>query len=315
MAGIVGPLLAVDAAGARAQELAIPLIALTQKEDFAMSGDYLFSNFITPRMQVQTLAAYIFRTLRLKKAAILYPDEPYGRRHMQLFSEAVAEYGAKLADTHAYDGTRTDFIDVIRKFTRKKVAHQNSPGSDSTGRVTFDFEALFIPDSASRINMILPQLAFSDIRNIVLLGTNLWHDPSLPDQTRGYNANSIITDGYFEHSHRPATARFTHAFSTLYGEAPGFLEAIFYDTVQIMLSTALDPSVDSRERLKEALLEQRIFEGATGRTLFEPTGAARKELFLITIKKTGLWNWTGDSGHELSAKIGILTGGFQNRLP
>jgi hypothetical protein len=51
-----------------------------------------------------------------------------------------------------------------------------------------------------------------------------------------------------------------------------------------MLSTAQEPSVDSRHRLKEALLEERIFEGATGRTLFEPTGAARKELFLITIK-------------------------------
>ncbi len=114
VAGIVGPLLAVDAAGTRAQELKIPLIALTQKEDFAMSGEYLFSNFITPRMQVQTLAAYVFRTLGLKKAAILYPDEPYGRRHMQLFSEAVTEYGAQLMGMQAYDGSSTDFTVSIQ---------------------------------------------------------------------------------------------------------------------------------------------------------------------------------------------------------
>jgi ABC-type branched-subunit amino acid transport system substrate-binding protein len=278
VAGIVGPLLAVDAAGTRAQELKIPLIALTQKEDFAMSGEYLFSNFITPRMQVQTLAAYVFRTLGLKKAAILYPDEPYGRRHMQLFSEAVTEYGAQLVGIQAYDGSSTDFTVSIQKLTNQ---FSRSSTSDT---IAFDVEALFIPDAASRINMILPQLAFNDVRDIVLLGTNLWHHPSLPDQTRGYNRNAIITDGYFEHSRKPATASFTHAFSILYGESPGFLEAIFYDTVQIMLSTALEPSVDSRQRLKEALLEERIFEGVTGRTLFEPTGAARKELFLITIK-------------------------------
>jgi ABC-type branched-subunit amino acid transport system substrate-binding protein len=284
VAGIVGPLLSVDAAGARAQDLEIPLIALTQKEDFALSGDYLFSNFITPRMQVQTLAAYVFRTLGLEKVAILYPDEPYGRRHMELFSEAVSEYGARLEQMQAYDGNRTDFTDTIRKFT-KQTDHPLEPSdSEASDLVTFDFEALFIPDAASRVNMILPQLAFNDIRDIVLLGTNLWHHQSLLDQTRGYNQNAIITEGYFEHSRKPATVRFNHAFSTLYGDSPGYLEAIFYDTVQIMLSSAMDPAVDSRKRLKDALLEERIFEGATGRTLFDENGAARKELFLITIK-------------------------------
>lgn len=276
VAGIIGPLLAVDAAGTRAQELKIPLIALTQKEDFALSGDYLFSNFITPRMQVQTLAAYVFRTLGLKKVAILYPDEPYGRLHMELFSDAVAEYGAQLVETHAYDGNSTDFTDTLRKFTKQ--------GAEPSEPATFDFEALFIPDAASRINMILPQLAFNDIRDIVLLGTNLWHRQSLLDETKGYNRGAIITEGYFEHSRKFATVRFNKTFSHLYGESPGFLEAIFYDTATIMLSTALDPLVDSRQRLKEALQEQRIFEGATGRTLFDENGTARKELFLITIK-------------------------------
>lgn len=276
VAGIIGPVLAVDAAGARAQELNIPLIALTQKEDFSSSGDFLFSNFITPRMQVQTLAAYAFHTLGLKKAAILYPDEPYGRRHMELFSEAVAEYGAELVEIHAYDGNDTDFSDILHKFTRQS--------DDPSERATIDFEALFIPDAAARINMILPQLAFNDIRDIVLLGTNLWHRRSLLDETRGYNRGAIITEGYFEHSRKPATIRFNQAFSNLYGESPGFLEAIFYDTVQMMLTAAMDPSVDSRQRLKEALQEQRIFEGATGTTMFDSNGAARKELFLLTIR-------------------------------
>ena len=132
--------------------------------------------------------------------------------------------------------------------------------------------------------MILPQLAFKDIRDIVLLGTNLWHRQSLLDETRGYNRGAIITEGYFEHSRKPATVRFNQAFTRLYGEPPGFLEAIFYDSAKIMLSTAMDPSVDSRQRLKEALQEQRIYEGATGTTMFDPSGAARKELFLLTIR-------------------------------
>ncbi len=279
VAGIIGPLVAVDKAGARAQELKIPMIALTQKEDFALSGEYLFSNFITPRIQVQALAAYVVKTLGLQKVAVLYPDEPYGIRHMQQFTQAVAEYGAEVAGIQAYDGSRTDFAVPIQK-----LINRSGRTSRSSGPLTIDFQALFIPDSASRINMILPQLAFHDVRGIVLLGTNLWHHPSLLDQTKGYNKNTIITDGYFEHSQKPATIRFTQNFSTMYGESPGLLEAVFYDTARILLSTAMDPWVDSRQDLQAALLEERIFEGATGRTLFNSNGTARKELFLITIK-------------------------------
>lgn len=283
VAGIIGPLLAVDSAGARAQELKIPLIALTQRAEFPLSGEYLFSNFITPQMQVQALAAYVFKALGLQKVGILYPDEPYGRRHMQLFSEAVAEYGGQVTGTAAYDGGATDFSDPIRKITGEFYAGKN-PEQGASKRISIDFQALFIPDSVARINMILPQLAFHDARGMVLLGTNLWHHPSLLAQTKGYNRQTVITDGYFGQSLKPAAAQFEKAFTGLYGESPGFLEAVFYDTAKILFLTAMDPTVNSRQRLKDALLEERIFEGATGRTIFDATGAARKELFLITIE-------------------------------
>ncbi|MCA1786073.1 MAG: penicillin-binding protein activator, partial [Desulfobacteraceae bacterium] len=291
-------------AGARAQELQIPLIAMTQKADFPLSGDFLFSNFITPRMQVQTLAAYVFKKLGLTKVAILFPDEPYGKLHMQLFLDAVNEYNGQVTGVEAYDGTGTDFAIPIRKLTKTqkvsrmseslKSEQQLNPDSDTDGtdpgkpdlpdESIIDFEALFIPDSASRVNMILPQLAFNDARGMVLLGTNLWHQQSLLDETKGYNRNAVITDGYFGNSRKPATARFEKEFTALYAESPGFIEAIAYDTAQMMFVTAMDPSVDSRQRLKEALLEGRLFEGVTGNTMMDSTGAARKELFLITVK-------------------------------
>lgn len=321
VAGIIGPLLAVDTAGDRAQQLKIPLIALTQKAEFALSGEYLFSNFITPQMQVSTLAAYVFKTLGLEKVAILYPDEPYGRRYMQLFLDAVDEYNGQVMRVEAYDGSATDFTTPIRKLTVEldpdpgflppgtsddldfhalgiaslddnipqdlegvPDEEENRPETDSSDKIIIDFQALFIPDSASRINMILPQLAFNDVRDIVLLGTNLWHHESLPRLTKGYNRQTVITDGYFGSSRKPATARFENVFTELYGDSPGFLEAICYDTARILLSTAMDPAVLTREQLKDALLAGTLFEGATGNILLDTTGAARKELFLITIK-------------------------------
>ncbi|HKJ98997.1 MAG TPA: penicillin-binding protein activator [Desulfotignum sp.] len=303
--GIIGPLLAVETAGARAQELQIPLIALTQKADFPQTGDYLFSNFITPQMQVQTLAAYVFRKLGLSKVAVLYPDERYGRLHMQLFREVVEEYGGQMVAAAAYDGKKTDFSIPIQKLVEEsflisepdlllpqsdhespnqKTGDPRDMGSDMTDKIPLNIQALFVPDSAARINMILPQLAFNDVKDIVLLGTNLWHEQSLLAETKGYNRRTVITEGYFGKSQKPATGRFEKAFTALYKESPGFIEAVSYDTAQILFKTGMDAFVDSRQLLRDALAQGRLFEGVTGNTIFDTTGAARKEIFLITIK-------------------------------
>lgn len=306
--GIIGPLIAVETAGARAQELQIPLIALTQKADFPLAGEYLFSNFITPRMQVETLAAYVFKKLGLRKMAVLYPDERYGELHMQLFQDMVDAYNGQMVAVEAYDGSKTDFATPIRKLVEASYPYaekaypvteasysgtapvtglqdsEQNTDPDQAEKAVIGFDALFIPDAVSRINMILPQLAFNDARGMVLLGTNLWHQPGLLAETKGYNQNTVITDGYLGNSAKPATARFEKAFTALYGESPGFLEAVSYDTVQILFKTAMDAGVDSRQLLKDALVQGRLFEGVTGTTIFDKTGAARKELFLITIK-------------------------------
>ncbi len=314
--GILGPLLAPESAGARAQELGIPMIALTQKEEFPLEGEYLFSNFITPQMQVQSLAAYAFMKLGITTVAILYPNERYGLRYKELFWEAATHFNGTVVGAEAYEGTDTDFSLPIKKLIGK---HTSVPGvlrpmtwedgiepersgdihadtgdtmekisTDSTLawniKSTVGFQALFIPDALSRVTLILPQLAYHDAKEMVLLGTNLWHQDSLLTDVKGYNQNTVITDGYFGNSTNPVTAAFDRKFRALYETPPGFLEAIAYDTLMILCSTALDQGVDTRESLKNALQESRVFEGVTGKTFFDKTGKPHKELFLITVK-------------------------------
>ena len=93
------------------------MIALTQKSEFPLGGDYLFSNFITPQMQVRTLGRYLFGNLGVKKIAFLYPDEKYGRTYMNLFWDMADEYGVQVVGVEAYDGNKTDFREPIQKLT------------------------------------------------------------------------------------------------------------------------------------------------------------------------------------------------------
>ncbi len=326
--GIVGPLLTVDSAGIQAEKLGIPIIAMTQKDEFPLKGDYLFSNFITPQMQVQSLASYIFMELGIKKVAILYPDERYGKRYMELFWDVVDEFNGEVVGVESYDGKNTDFTIPIKKLTgeyyplpgflkpeipESEIDHElkDSEGMNpdlSTEsenlvedavvqdqntekkpipveeKIQIDFQALFIPDSPSRVNLILPQLAYYDAKGMVLLGTNLWHQKSLLAGSKGYNKKAVITDGYFGNSKKEVIQGFEKRFNSLFEESPGFIEAIAYDTTSILFSAAMDDRVDSRESLKNALQGTRMFEGVTGNTIFDKTGNAHKQLSLITIK-------------------------------
>nr|WP_319493563.1 penicillin-binding protein activator [uncultured Desulfobacter sp.] len=266
---ILGPILVSKQAADNAQLLGIPMIALTQKTEFPQYGDYIFSNFMTPEMQVQALGTYVFHELGLKRVAGLYPDDKYGNRYMEIFRQMVDRFDGQLTATQAYDGSKADFSDAIKELI---------------GNTKLNFQALFIPDSVSRINLILPQLVYHDIKGVALLGTNLWHRDGLLKETRRYNRNAVICDGYFSGSVNPETAWFDASFQNLYQEQPGFLEAIAYDTAQILFRAANADDVRSGEQLKDVLQGQFVFDGATGRTRFDETGTPHKSLFLITIK-------------------------------
>ena len=94
-------------------------------------------------MQVQALGTYVFHDLGLTKMAVLYPDDKYGNRYMEAFSLMVDQFGGQLIATQAYDGSKTDFSDAIKRMIRNSG---------------LNFQALFIPDSVSRINLMLPSL-------------------------------------------------------------------------------------------------------------------------------------------------------------
>ena len=304
VAGIIGPLLSIEQAGIEAQKLKIPLIALTQKTDFPLLGDYLFANFITPRMQVQTLGAYLFQELGVKKVAILYPDEKYGKIYMELFWDIVDQYRGEIVGVESYDGKKTDFKEPIQKLTGEyytipdilkpepiESEHIQFLPSDTLKdlkeeevKIEIDFEALFIPDSPSIVNMILPQLAYNDAKDMYLVGTNLWHHKSLLKDAKGYNKKAVISDGFFNKSQNPAVIEFTDKFESMFDIKPKFLEAISYDTASMLLTFAMDEYINSREELKDSLQGRRIFEGVTGNTIFDENGIAHRQLFLITVK-------------------------------
>ena len=115
VACILGPIITSDLAANMAQERRVPIITLTQKEGIPQAGEYVFRNFITPKMQVKTLLQYAMEQRGAKNFAILYPKEKYGITFMNDFWDEIIQRNGEVVGVEAYGLKETDFSNSVKK--------------------------------------------------------------------------------------------------------------------------------------------------------------------------------------------------------
>ena len=105
--------------------------------------------------------------------------------------------------------------------------------------------------------------------------------------SRQYAQGAVLTDGFFAQSDSANVKDFVKDFRKTYGEDPGFIEAVAYDTAMILFEMVSRPEIRYRSALKRGLLQLNNYEGVTGLTAFDSSGDVRKKLFLLQIKGRG----------------------------
>ena len=322
VAALIGPLIFPESAAAEAQKKGIPIITLTQKDQVTGIGDYVFRNFITPKMQMKAIASYASDTLGLTRFAILYPNENYGTTFMNLFWDEVIARGGTVVGVEAYDANQTDFAAAIKKLVGlyydipedlkavQTPVFEGGPPPDlfEAGEPTadepvveakepeaivdeaeepeaiVDFDAVFIPDSPKKAGLIIPQLAFYDIENVSLFGTNLWHSERLIQMARQYVQGAVMADSFYVDSASQPVRYFVEIYRKTYGETPGFIEAIAYDTTLMLLQVVRQPGIQTRKAIRDALISFGTYNGVTGFSTFDDDGDIRKKLYLLRIE-------------------------------
>jgi ABC-type branched-subunit amino acid transport system substrate-binding protein/TolA-binding protein len=320
VAAILGPIVTSGIAAREAQRMGIPIITLTQKDDIPEIGDKVFRNFITPQMQVQALTSFMVESLGLYRFAILYPEENYGLTFMNLFWDALIELGGQVVGVEAYKPKQTDFSDPIRKLvglyyeippdlkiendfaedwdqqitdadTDEKPPEEgvdripeDAAAEEQEPKAIVDFDAIFIPDSPGLAGLIVPQLAYFDIKDIYLLGTNLWHSDSLIRIADQYVQGAVMPDGFFAESTSPAVQNFVAKFEETYQEKPDFIEAVVFDSAMILFHAVSRPHIRYRNEIRDELLNMDNFAGVTGNTRFDENGEVQRKLHLLRIK-------------------------------
>ncbi len=286
---ILGPLGDEEAVAVakEADKQKIPVITLARQAGITGIGSYVFRSYVTDNMQIRALVKYAVEEMGLAGFAALYPDDSRGKEAQKLFADEVRKQGGKVIRSKSYNKTQTDFGDEIKAVARIKIIASEGKDhekSDDLYKPAIDFDALFIPDSPVKLGMIVPQLAFYNVKGVKLLGTSSWNSRELLKTGGEYLEGAVFVDGFSLSSFYPEANNFADIFYAAYGREPDFMDALVYDAAGIIVNIIEENDIGTRKQFRDGLLRLRNYRGATGKTSFAGKRDADKDVFILTVK-------------------------------
>jgi branched-chain amino acid transport system substrate-binding protein len=287
---VIGPLfsqVATDLAPLT-EELGVPVISPYARDSaFPFLSPYAFRNSLTDADQTRFLADYAVRVLNLTRFAVLYPDKPYGKSLKDTFIEHIIDLQGTVVAVSAYPPDGKNFGRAIKRLGGLDDQSLNDilagSGTRATMADTKPYEAIFLPGYYDRVGLIAPELAFYNITNVQLLGTDGWNSEELIVIGERFVEGAIFVDGFFTDATAPSVQAFVERFLSRHEERPTLLAAQGYDTLRLLVQL-LQSGVSTRFELRDRLLQLRDFPGITGLTSMDQDGNAVKIPYLLTVK-------------------------------
>jgi ABC-type branched-subunit amino acid transport system substrate-binding protein len=293
----------VTAEATRAQEMGIPFLALAQKPGLTKIGPFIFTNSITPKLQVEHIVSYAVDRLKFKRFAVLYPNDRYGVEFANLFWDEVSRRGGKVTAAQTYPPGETDFKASIRKMVgtyyledryheyqqllaewKKKNKSRRKQPPETLLPPQVNFDALFIPDDPRALGQIAPMLAFNDVTNIYLLGTNLWNSPEFIQRGQNFVEKSVFVDVFLADSPEFTDSQFYKDFRAQYKDRPGSFAIQGFDGGRLILH-AMKDSPSNRIDFMRMLATAEKVQGATSVLTMSQDREVDRQLLALTVKK------------------------------
>lgn len=277
---IVGPVDrdAVEEAGARASALGVPLVTLDVGESGgAAPGPLVFRAVVSVEDRARALAARA-ALQGVSRFAILSPDIGYGTRAAAAFRKEIEARGKTIVADEHYAKDATSFAEPVNRIAKA------------------DFQALFIPDTATRLELVAPQLAVADLvvqaptdkrpkrgRAIWLLSTAEAVSPKFLRGTGRYTKGALLAPGFYPDESDPKIGAYVARFRLAHNDAPTYLDAYAYDAA-LLVRAAVEGGARDRASVAaalSALSKAQPLAGLTGDVWFDPATRARGDRGLL----------------------------------
>ena len=263
-----------------AQEFMVPSILLSQKSNLTQERPFIFQNAVTNKNIIHSLVDELIEKQGHTRFAVLYPNDPFGVSHVNLFWDYVESKGGEITGVQTYKPGEVDFNDSIKRLTgtyyledrdeefreklkiwfSKKRSERNQKQLQSLLPPIVNFSVLFIPDSIKSLHHIAPYLVFQNIKDVTLAGTRLWNSDKLLKQKL---ENIVFADALITSHPEFKNSMFSKKFYNTFGYKPGLFEFLSYQSA-LALRQALSAKNPTREDLREELAQLKQLDSPIG---------------------------------------------------
>jgi len=273
VASLLGPIGEKETAAAVAVSgpFGVPHLALSRHHAIGANWSTVFRMRLSRVELGQSLAQYAFKTLKVKKVAILYPNNASGFRHMASFWDEMVRLGGEVRAVDTYEPGTTAFNPVVQRLV----------GAKKRASARVDFEGLFIPDRAMAVRRIVPFLKYWGVRlrttpgtvgtkkrpAVQLLGSDGWNHSTLVDPGEHLTDNAVFVAPFFHDASDARADAFAIAFKQRYSKAPLAFHAEVFDATSFLARSvvkATTPTHAGRSEVLTGLRTTTDFAGATG---------------------------------------------------
>lgn len=223
--------------------------------------------FSSPQDQVRALVNFAANRHGVRQVAVLYPDEPFGRKMGELFSEQARANGMEITAMRAYPPKdQSSWYDIVGQLV-----------------ASAQFDAVFIPGDWEHAKMLVPNFVYHKRGDVLVLGPSLW--------AQTLSRQSYVVENDFRYTAFPGawwsgnTAPAAQSLETLAAQKNievDFWVALGYDFVRFANAFGTLPQAWTAQDVNQRLQDSaQLINWAEAPITWSPQGAAEQDLFLF----------------------------------
>jgi len=249
------------------QAASVPMISPTSTNaGVTLIGDYIFRACFIDSFQGTVMANYVWNTLKLKTAAVLYDNgNDYNKGLAEYFKAGFEKLGGKVVAYEAFTDEATT-VDYKAQLTNIKAANP---------------EFLYLPNYYGSVALQLKQAREMGL-NVPAGGGDGWDSADLVKIGGAAVEGGVFSNHFSKDDPSPKTQTFVKAYTAKYGAAPDSFAALAYDAAGLFLDAFKTAGSIKGSDIRDAM-KNTSFVGISGAYKFDANRDPIKSAVIIKI--------------------------------
>ncbi len=240
--------------------------------------------FSSPQDQIRALLDLTIQELEITNFAIMYPEEDFGRTYAEIFWNKAQDREVDIKGVQNYPPDQpSQWNHIVSSFLG------TSDLQDPWLNVDSEFQAVFIPDSLSRAQGLIPEFFYFNHDHLVFLGPMLWYQAHSPNNLeQQFFSLALSSGGWNNYNPDPRSRQLAQKLEeTAQGEA-NFWTALGYDFVRFSARLGDMPAPQEHEEINQILAENNFDAWSMAPIRWDESGRAFQDLYVFHMDRDQL---------------------------